>query len=622
MIAAQPPSMRRNQVENRNTASEARRVEQLRATMPTAPTAPVTAISINASVQPTAPAVNAYVLDLSGEATMTSHDIIVIEDATIAPIDTVDLQALGPDVVALLLKALRMPPSCEDAVRAFNIDGRTLAIVQSPAEFEGLGLKMPIAKARLLFEDIQSFKAGGVPSSMISTETPTRNNSTIPVQAVASNGRGNYATATASLYPTVNAELASPSAPSYPMAAASSSMTVNNSNTSNSNSNSNAAVYRAEPMLSSASEIVSAIYQATRMGVVSSRDTQRRADESEKVLDAIPLYIAGDGTRQEELGSSKGFMENLILMLKQNVTSAKLAKKALTAIGLLCRHGEDISTMNRENINRICSAGEGDSMVVLVDAMNANMRSTDVAQEFCKIIMSIAATEVGVQTLLTSNASATLIAAIDANKFDQEVAMKGCGAIVNMASSGPSLTGKLVSAGACTAVCEVLRGHGQHHALLAVQACKAIIGLAKTEEYATFFGAAGACEAICSAFKSHVSVQAMAEAACGAIVNISFDHLENKKRLGLTGGCEVIIRAMNIHGQTSAVIAERGCAALMNLSYAINTNKPKIATKEGCEAIMGILTKYGENSKIIVKACGLVMNLTLQNATNSAMLIE
>ena len=76
------------------------------------------------------------------------------------------LASLSVDDVVHVFESLNIP-NCEEAIQSNKIDGNTLLFIEELTDFSELGLKFPIPKQRLIFNQLKEFKKDGVSLDML-----------------------------------------------------------------------------------------------------------------------------------------------------------------------------------------------------------------------------------------------------------------------------------------------------------------------------------------------------------------------------------------------------------------------------------------------------------------------
>ena len=107
------------------------------------------------------------------------------------------------------------------------------------------------------------------------------------------------------------------------------------------------------------------------------------------------------------------------------------------------------------------------------------------------------------------------------------------------------------------------------------------------------FGDAGGCEVMVSVLRTHgTSNAAVAEKACGAIINLAVYNDANKIKFGDAGGCEVMVSVLRTHGTSNAAVALCACWAITNLSFNVENKRRLVAADART-----VVASCAENSK-------------------------
>jgi len=93
---------------------------------------------------------------------------------------------------------------------------------------------------------------------------------------------------------------------------------------------------------------------------------------------------------------------------------------------------------------------------------------------------------------------------------------------------------------------------------------------------------------------------------------------------GRHGAIPVLVRGLDVHGETNASVATAGCGALRNLACGNNdANKTTIVSSGGIPLIFRLLEAHGETNASVAEAgCGVLCSLTHKNDANTATIVS
>ena len=91
-------------------------------------------------------------------------------------------------------------------------------------------------------------------------------------------------------------------------------------------------------------------------------------------------------------------------------------------------------------------------------------------------------------------------------------------------------------------------------------------------------------------------------------MNLACNNDDNKKRIGEAGGIAIILRMLEVHGESNAGVAEEGCGALWNLAERYD-NKRKILAANGVSIVERMKSTWASNEGVQKNANGALRKL-------------
>lgn len=154
---------------------------------------------------------------------------------------------------------------------------------------------------------------------------------------------------------------------------------------------------------------------------------------------------------------------------------------------------------------------------------------------------------------------------------------------------------------------------------IAKYGCRAINNLARNnDENKVKLGTSGACEEVVRALRAHSSDADVAQWGCRAVGNLAFNN-ENRARQGAAGACEEVTQAMRNHS-VNRKVAQWGCRAIQCLAYNNVANKGKLGTAGACEEVTNYLKVHLSCAAVAEQGCLAIQELAEGNAENRAKL--
>lgn len=154
---------------------------------------------------------------------------------------------------------------------------------------------------------------------------------------------------------------------------------------------------------------------------------------------------------------------------------------------------------------------------------------------------------------------------------------------------------------------------------IAKYGCRAINNLARNnDENKVKLGASGACEEVPRALRAHSSDAEVAQWGCRAVGNLAFNN-DNRAKQGTAGACEEVTRAMRNH-PVNRKVAQWGCRAIECLAFNNVVNKAKLGTAGACEEVTNDLKIHLSYGAVAEQGCLAIQQLADNNAENKVKL--
>jgi len=154
---------------------------------------------------------------------------------------------------------------------------------------------------------------------------------------------------------------------------------------------------------------------------------------------------------------------------------------------------------------------------------------------------------------------------------------------------------------------------------LAKYGCRAINNLARNnDENKVKLGQSGACEELARAMRAHSSNSEVAQWGCRAVGNLAFNN-DNRAKQGTSGACEEVTRALKLH-PSNRLVAQWGCRAVTYLAHNNTVNKAKLGTAGACDEVSGALIAHLGSSDVAEQGCLAIQELATSNADNKTRL--
>eukprot|EP01041_Mallomonas_annulata_P002925 gene2925-5741_t len=339
-------------------------------------------------------------------------------------------------------------------------------------------------------------------------------------------------------------------------------------------------------------------------------------------LDTIYEFIDGQVNQNGNLEAREGVANCIALLLKKSFTSEDLCVKALTAVTLLCRHGEkkdsnndlnDLNHTNKDNDNdmRKLLGGAGVCEVV-VKTCGQYLSVPEVLKAGCLALRNLAIDNANEERLGFTNVCEFLITLLSTHRRNSDVVGAAFGALVNLARKCRSLA-EATDPDWSEVIVEAFKDNVRMTSV-AEAACWTIHNLCHVSSNMKCLIRHGACEAVLCALKIHGEALGLVEAACSVVVQISAVPIFSEL-LETLGIVHILITSLRTHSSPRAAnVIVAVCNAVMNMSAASETFKTNMITLGGylaLENLLGIQPTLTESRPVIISA--LVSLLTIDD---------
>lgn len=228
----------------------------------------------------------------------------------------------------------------------------------------------------------------------------------------------------------------------------------------------------------------------------------------------------------------------------------------------------------------------------LVSTMNMHCAaSLEVTVKGCRALSDLTQTYRELREFLGElGACECVVFALSMHVGDPDVSEYGTATLINLSKDNISNSFRQASAGACEVLVQIGNfGFNLRHpkcAIVAANVSNAICNLCEAVNQAKL-AESGACELVTSLVKFHLESVEVVSAATRAICGLASLSSINRDILGRAGACRLIVNAINTHKDHIGII-ESCCEAIMHL--ALHTeNTRHFYVCGGCESIVRAL---------------------------------
>ena len=130
--------------------------------------------------------------------------------------------------------------------------------------------------------------------------------------------------------------------------------------------------------------------------------------------------------------------------------------------------------------------------------------------------------------------------------------------------------------------------------------------LRQCEEGIKAIEAAADVESVVAAMRAHTGSAGVQEAACRALIMLTYNDAENRTRAGTAGAVEAVAAAMRAHAG-SAGVQEAACTALMQLTFKGAENVTRAGTAGVGEAVAAAMRAHAGSADVQNAACMLCL---------------
>lgn len=249
----------------------------------------------------------------------------------------------------------------------------------------------------------------------------------------------------------------------------------------------------------------------------------------------------------------------------------------------------------------------------LVNTMNTFAASSlEVAIHGCRALNDLSWTDRELREFLGEiGGCECLIFVLNLYIGNPEVSEYGSAAMLNLAKDNINNSFRFSEAGACDVIVQVGNfGFNLRHPrapVVAANVCNVIAHLCEALNRQKLYDA-GSNELITSLLKFHMDKADVVLSAVMAVCGLASLAPSNRETLGHVGACELIVEAMQLHGNEVEIL-QHSCEALMHLALSPN-NTSKIGNSGGCEVILSSLDRHLMEREFGAEVCcGAMLNL-------------
>lgn len=169
--------------------------------------------------------------------------------------------------------------------------------------------------------------------------------------------------------------------------------------------------------------------------------------------------------------------------------------------------------------------------------------------------------------------------------------------------NNPEMYAKVLDAGVCEAVVQILITHSSNSVEASAAACTIIKNLCYgSKDLAEHFADSGACEAVVDAAAMHIGEAEVADAAAGAIGMLARNNISHSYLLAQAGACDILAQlgnyGFNVRNELCAIISANVCYAFSQLAEASNAND--LMNAGACELVVSLVTFHHDNALVVV----------------------
>ena len=307
-------------------------------------------------------------------------------------------------------------------------------------------------------------------------------------------------------------------------------------------------------------------------------------------LRAMARMCEGNQAIQTEFGSS-GACKLVLDALSTFLNSRSVAESGLRAVCFLSRYGQDKGTASDSN-NR--AFGEMNIPHMLVKVMQTHEESEKVGLYGCKAIMNLGTFETNNDMLGDAGACEVVVSVLDKFSSNTILLKQGLWAIINLALNKKN-NARLTSLG-CGMVVQILRKHAED-ADISAWACMAVQNLCLNKTNQTQLGSMEAVEMVVKVMDGNIKDTTTIQFGLMAIEKLG-QHIENSKRAGACGACELVLRSLQMfHG--NEMIIELCWKCMNRLCNQCLDNCHRFVDNNSCDLLTSSLKKFSQTEPVV-----------------------
>lgn len=298
---------------------------------------------------------------------------------------------------------------------------------------------------------------------------------------------------------------------------------------------------------------------------------------------------------------------------KESVTIAEWACKAIANFT-----NTAIKTRNREAMAQLLD--EGICECLMSTMLTHCAESLIVATDGCHALCDLTQSDRELREFLGDLGACELcVFMLNMHIGRPEVTEGSSKAMINLCTENIKNSFRLSEAGACEVLVQAGNfGFNLRHpqcASVAANVCDAISHLCEAANQAKLADS-GACDLVVSLFKFHLDNDIVCEPATKALCGLSSLTAENREVLGKSGGCLLIVQAMqqqlehNEENRPFNIQIVENCAeAMMHMALSVS-NTERFSQADGCTVLMKVLDKFLIERNFGAEiCCGGLMNM-------------
>lgn len=368
--------------------------------------------------------------------------------------------------------------------------------------------------------------------------------------------------------------------------------------------------------------------------------------ENRRIIYGASLVRAGI-TSVTKLAERIKATKNLLYQLGMNVSDSDEITLALSDLGLL-----DVP---------VSEFSQGNSLETATYALNKASQSPNdhviAANALACVVRICSAREGMAETLHHGGVTPAILKLLKQHLADFQAVTQGLKAIVCLSSKNCEIGDAFVSGFACDICSQAMHSH-LNHAEVQQAGCQVIASLSFRNENRSRFGIANACEVLSMVFQKYYTNPKVMEEAFKAVIQLTWEHLENICKLGSfqvcppistaiasncnqpavlypgyraivqlslhpdnrisfgdSGMCQNLVQSMLCSLEIPAVL-DQGCQAMLAIMVGSAINRQRLGDVGACMLLEKTVGPYGKNYQLLYYLCSLAYELASGNASN------